>query len=108
MIRIGPSPICWPALFRARNFWTIGRTLPGLQNMMSRTRNIGPPVVWAFILAYTDEGCENKLAVDRRLPADFRGPASVHGLGGVRGDFERRAVVIEEPAVGVDAMVGHE
>src|SRR5262245_37037293 len=40
MTRIGPNPIWRPSLSSARNFWTIGRTCPGLQYMMSRTRNM--------------------------------------------------------------------
>src|SRR5262245_60801993 len=36
------------------------------------------------------------------------GPACVHRLGGIRGDFEVRAVVIVEPAVGIHAVLRHE
>src|SRR5580765_1962002 len=61
MTRMGPNPICGPSFARARNFWTIGRAWPGLQYMMSRTRNIGPPClsyahceVCSFLWSYLD------------------------------------------------------
>src|SRR2546425_4971306 len=40
MTRIFGMPLLAPIRFIAKNFSTIGRTLPGLQNMISRTRNM--------------------------------------------------------------------
>src|SRR5262249_2986706 len=43
MTRMWPKPSCFVSFASARNFCTIGRAWPGLQYMMSRTRNIPPP-----------------------------------------------------------------
>src|SRR5256886_11606279 len=43
MTRIFGMPAFWPSLDMARDFSTIGRTLPGLQYMISRMRSIETP-----------------------------------------------------------------
>ena len=40
-MRIFPIPFFSPSFFMALNFSTIGFTLPGLQNMRSRTSSMG-------------------------------------------------------------------